>query len=82
MKYDKFLSDKIKQIYKPSEFTVDIKEFPDRFQIIVYENEILKYDLEERMEIMIYLLHIRDIIRGWTGVSCEIKGLLADANRD
>lgn len=74
MKYDQFLAQRLRRVYKPYDFTVDIKEFPDKIQLIVYESEITTFELNERMNIMKYLHVLKELIREYN-IKCEIKGL-------
>lgn len=52
---------------------MDIRGLPDFLAISVYEENIMEYNETQRMEIMAYLITVRDLIRSY-GVPCEIQG--------
>jgi hypothetical protein len=64
----------IRQIKPPvKRLTVDVVTHPDYLGLRVYEDEIMEYDVTQRMNIMEYLLMLKKIVDSF-GVRCEIEG--------
>jgi hypothetical protein len=64
----------IRQLKPPvKELTVDIVTHPKYLSLRVYEDEIMQYEINQRADIMQYLLLVRDIVQSH-GVRCEIDG--------
>jgi hypothetical protein len=64
----------IRQLKSPvKELTVDIVTHPEYLSLRVYEDEIMQYEINQRADIMQYLLLVRDIVQSY-GVRCEIDG--------
>lgn len=55
------------------ELTMDIVTHPEYLSLRVYEDEIMQYEINQRADIMQYLLLVRDVIQSF-GVRCEIDG--------
>jgi len=53
--------------------TVDVVTHPDYLGLRVYEDEVMEYDVNDRMNIMEYLLMLKKIVDSF-GVRCEIEG--------
>ena len=64
----------IRQLKCPvKHLTVDIVTHPDFLSLRVYENEVMEYEINQRADIMQYLLMMRDVVQSF-GVRCEIDG--------
>lgn len=64
----------IRQVKSPvKNLTVDIVTHPQYLSLRVYEDEIMEYDINDRADIMQYLLLLRKIVQAY-GVRCEIDG--------
>jgi hypothetical protein len=62
---------KIKPPYK--NFKVDVKAMPEWLALVIYEDEILEFSVDQRVNIMEYLMLLRDVIQSY-GVRCELEG--------
>jgi hypothetical protein len=60
-------------------FQMDIVGLPNTLAIRVYEEDVMQYNETKRMEIMSYLLMVKDIIESY-GVPCLIDGVRYDPN--
>lgn len=45
---------------KPYRFTVDVMQHPDYIGLRVYEDEIMSFSVDQRVNIMEYILLVRD----------------------
>ena len=64
----------IRQLKPPvKKLTVDIVTHPDFLSLRIYENEVMEYEINQRADIMQYLLMMRDVVQAF-GVRCEIDG--------
>lgn len=64
----------VRQLKPPvKELTVDIVTHPDYLSLRVYEDEIMQYEINQRADIMQYLLLMREVVQAY-GVRCEIDG--------
>jgi hypothetical protein len=64
----------IRQLRAPvKNLTVDIVTHPQYLSLRVYEEEIMEYEINQRADIMQYLLLMRKIVQSF-GVRCEIDG--------
>ena len=64
----------IRQVKAPvKNLTVDIVTHPQYLSLRVYENEVMEYEINQRADIMQYLLLLREIVQSY-GVRCEIDG--------
>jgi hypothetical protein len=62
----------IKSPYKGVKY--EIRRRPNYLALTVFEDNIMEYSQEQRMNIMEYLLQIRSMIQNF-GVRCEIEGV-------
>jgi len=53
---------------------LDIRKRPNYLALTVYEENIMEFSQEQRMNIMEYLLNVRAMIQNF-GVRCEIEGI-------
>lgn len=64
----------VRQLKPPvKKLTVDIVTHPDYLSLRVYEDEVMEYEINQRADIMQYLLMMRDVVQAF-GVRCEIDG--------
>jgi hypothetical protein len=64
----------IRQLKPPvKKLTVDIVTHPDFLSLRIYEDEVMEYEINQRADIMQYLLLMREIVQSF-GVRCEIDG--------
>jgi hypothetical protein len=64
----------IRQLPSPvKELTVDIVTHPEYLSLRVYEDEVMQYEINQRADIMQYLLMMREVVQSF-GVRCEIDG--------
>lgn len=71
----------IRQVKPPvKELTVDIVRHPNYLALRVYEDEVMQYEINQRADIMKYLLLMRDIVQSY-GVRCEIEGAASAGRR-
>jgi hypothetical protein len=64
----------IRQLKPPvKKLTVDIITHPDYLSLRVYEDEVMEYEINQRADIMQYLLLMRKVVESF-GVRCEIDG--------
>jgi metal-sulfur cluster biosynthetic enzyme len=64
----------IRQLPKPvKELTLDVVLHPEWLSLRIYEEEIMQYDIDQRADIMQYLLLMREVVQSF-GVRCEIDG--------
>lgn len=62
----------IKPPYKG--IVVDVRLRPNYLALVVYEENIMPFGSEQRMNIMEYLLMMREVVESF-GVRCELEGL-------
>lgn len=64
----------VRQLNPPvKKLTVDIVTHPEYLSLRVYEDEVMEYEINQRADIMEYLLLMRKIVESF-GVRCEIDG--------
>lgn len=64
----------IRQVKPPvKNLIVDIVTHPDYLSLRVYEEQVMEYEIDQRADIMQYLLLVRDVVQAF-GVRCEIDG--------
>ena len=69
---------KVKPPYKG--IVVDVRARPNYLALVVYEENIMEYEVDQRVNIMEYLLMLREIIQSY-GVRCELEGATGSARR-
>ena len=73
--YNVDMAKAIRKIKKPvKDLKLDIKAMPEWIGLVVYEDNIMQYDIDKRADIMEYLLLCRQLIESY-GVRCEIEGV-------
>jgi hypothetical protein len=59
---------------------VDIRTRPNYLALVVYEDNILEFEVDQRVNIMEYLLMMREVVQSF-GVRCELEGATGSARR-
>lgn len=72
-KYTAEMAQAIRAVKKPFAFTVHIVEHSNAFTLRVFENEIMKFSVKERLFIMKYLVEVKEVMESF-GIPCEIEG--------
>lgn len=73
--YTKEMAKSIRDINPPYKgIVLDIRKRPNYLALTVYEENIMEFSQEQRMNIMEYLLNVRAMIQNF-GVRCEIEGI-------
>jgi hypothetical protein len=69
------MAKKIRDIKVPVKgLILDIRARPNYLALTVYESNIMEYNESQRMQLMEYLLMIRNLITSY-GTPCEIEGM-------
>ena len=69
---------KIKKPYK--DLIVDVKARPNYLALTIYEDNIMQYEVDQRVNIMEYLMMMRSVIQSY-GVRCELEGATGNGRR-
>ena len=73
--YNVDMAKALRQVKKPvKDLKLDIKAMPDWIGLVVYEDNIMQYDIDKRADIMEYLILCKKLIESY-GVRCEIEGV-------
>jgi hypothetical protein len=73
--YNVEMAKAIRKIKKPvKSLQLDIKAMPDWIALVVYEENIMQYEIDKRADIMEYLILCKNLIESY-GVRCEIEGV-------
>ena len=73
--YTNDMARRIRQIKPPvKNLKLDIRARPNYLALTVYESNIMEYNESQRMQVMEYLLMVRDLITSY-GTPCEIEGM-------
>lgn len=79
--YNIEMARKLRQIKKPvKNLVVDVMARPNYLALVVYEENIMQYEIDQRADIMEYLLVARDMIQSY-GVRCELEGAKGSVRR-
>lgn len=62
---------KIKKPYK--NLVVDIMARPNYIAVVIYEDQVMEFEVDQRVNIMEYLMMVRDVIQSYN-VRCELEG--------
>ena len=69
------MAKKIRQVKPPvKNLILDVRARPNYLALTVYESNIMEYNESQRMQVMEYLLMIRQLIQSY-GTPCEIEGM-------
>ena len=77
IKYTVEMAKKIRDIKCPvKNLKLDIRARPNYLALTVYEENVMEYNESQRMQLMEYLLLVRQLIESY-GSPCEIEGVAA-----
>jgi hypothetical protein len=75
IKYTVEMAKKIREIKVPVKgLKMDIRARPNYLALTVYEENVMEYNESQRMQLMEYLLLVRQLIVSY-GTPCEIEGI-------
>jgi hypothetical protein len=75
IKYTVEMAKKLRGIKPPvKNLILDIRARPNYLALTVYESNIMEYNESERMQVMEYLLLVRQLIQSFE-TPCEIEGM-------
>jgi hypothetical protein len=75
IKYTIEMAKKIREIKVPVKgLKMDIRARPNYLALTVYEENVMEYNESQRMQLMEYLLLVRQLIVSY-GTPCEIEGI-------
>jgi hypothetical protein len=78
--YTKQMAAAIRQIKQPVRgLSIDIVKYPEFLTIRMYEDNIMSYDINDRVKITDYVNMVRKIIESF-GVRCEFEGIAGNGN--
>jgi predicted methyltransferase len=73
--YNAEMAKKIRNIKPPvKNLLMDVRARPNYLALTVYESNIMEYNESQRMQVMEYLLLVRELITSF-GTPCEIEGM-------
>ena len=76
--YTKQMAGAVRQVKKPFPgILIDIVEYPEFLTIRMYEDNIMSYDINQRVVITDYITLVRKVIESF-GVRCEFEGVPGD----
>lgn len=74
IKYTVQMAKDIRKIKCPVKgLIMDIRARPNYLAVTIYEDNVMEYNESERMQLMEYLLLVRDVIKAY-GTPCELEG--------
>lgn len=69
------MAKKIREIKVPvKHLKMDIRARPNYLAVTVFEDNIMEYNESQRMQVMEYLLLVRNLIMSY-GTPCELEGI-------
>jgi hypothetical protein len=73
--YNLEMAKRLREIKKPvKDLKLDVRARPNYLALTVYEENIMQYEIDRRIDIMEYLNMCRDLILSY-GVPCELEGI-------
>ena len=73
--YNVEMARKLREIKKPvKDLKLDVRARPNYLALTIYEENVMQYEIDKRVDIMDYLLLCRNLIMSY-GVPCEIEGI-------
>lgn len=72
--YTKQLSQEIRRIKRPFEFSLDVVAYDDFVTLRVREEEIMSMNDTKQLQVMDYLQKVRALVESH-GIRCELEGL-------
>lgn len=75
IRYTVDMAKKIRDVKVPvKNLKLDVRARPNYLALTVYEENVMEYNESQRMQLMEYLLQVRDLIMSY-GTPCEIEGI-------
>jgi hypothetical protein len=75
IKYTVEMAKKIREIKCPvKNLVMDVRARPNYLALTVYEENVMEYNESQRMQLMEYLLLVRQLIQSY-GTPCELEGI-------
>ena len=75
IKYTVEMAKKIREVKCPvKNLKLDVRARPNYLALTVYEENVMEYNESQRMQLMEYLLLVRQLIMSY-GTPCEIEGI-------
>lgn len=79
--YTKQMANDVRKIKKPvPDLIIDIVQYPEFLTIRMYEDNIMKNDVNTRVRITDYIGMVKKIIESY-GIRCEFEGVPGDGKR-
>jgi hypothetical protein len=76
--YNSEMAKAVRQVKPPfSGIVIDIAEYPEFLTIRMYEDNIMSFDINQRVTITDYITLVRKVIESY-GVRCEFEGVPGD----
>lgn len=72
--YTKQISQEVRRIKRPFEFSLDIVAYPEFLTLRVREEEVMSMNDTKQLQVMEYLQKVRALIESY-GIRCELEGL-------
>jgi len=80
-RYTKDMAKAVRQIKPPvKELLLDIIRHPDYIGLRIYEENVMQYEINQRADIMQYLLLVKQLIETY-GSRCEIEGVKYESRK-
>jgi len=75
IRYTTEMAKKIREIKCPvKNLVMDVRIRPNYLALTVYEENVMEYNESQRMQLMEYLLLVRQLIQSY-GTPCELEGI-------
>ena len=76
--YNREMAKSVRQVKPPFPgIVIDIAEYPEFLTIRMYEDNIMSFDINQRVTITDYITLVRKVIESY-GVRCEFEGVPGD----
>jgi len=81
VRYTKDMAKAVRSIKPPvKDLILDIVKHPDYIGLRVYEGNVMQYEINQRADIMQYLLLVRQLVETY-GSRCEIEGVKYESRK-
>jgi hypothetical protein len=81
VQYTRQMAIDLRKIKKPFPgIIIDIAEYPEYLTIRIYEDNIMAFDINQRVRITDYVAMVRKMIESY-GVRCEFEGVPGDGRK-
>jgi hypothetical protein len=81
VRYTKDMAKAVRAIKPPvKDLILDIVKHPDYIALRVYEGNVMQYEINQRADIMQYLLLVKQLIETY-GSRCEIEGVKYESRK-